>query len=48
MIKIICFSIMLICNIAILISSIIRDRTLDKIHKDILEETTFYRKGDKE
>ena len=38
MIKIICFSIILICNIAILISSIIRYRTLEKMYKEILEE----------
>jgi len=38
MIKIICFSIILICNIAILISSIIRYRTLEKMYKDILGE----------
>lgn len=50
MIKIICFSIILICNIAILISSIIRYRTLEKMYEDILEEekNDFKGKGEKD
>ena len=45
MIKILCLSIILVCNIVILISSIARDHILKKMYKNILEEESEDKNG---